>query len=297
MKLKNNLIVTLSDFAKHFDFVEFWEKRREFVRDMHPSRVYYWNQELANAYEEVVKWISCDSAADRVDDDGIKALELLVGRSFCREEILNYNGEMDFTSPIIRVQAGTELVLPQYSNEPLNEINLKYHKIEVYGYSDKPAVIKIGTRATATLYASEFIYVTENNNLFIEFMPVHIKNNRFSLNLISDDGKFTSTLIVKYLLSGGETSFKDVISFAVTDDGYFFIDSNSRLAIMNQSLLAMKFIFGKRTNAYYVKAHGNEVLVLYKDGKLISTNSKPLDNIISADFDSKCSINTIINKC
>lgn len=45
MKLNNTLIVTLPDFARHFNFAEFWEKRIQFVRDMHPQKVYYWNEE------------------------------------------------------------------------------------------------------------------------------------------------------------------------------------------------------------------------------------------------------------
>ena len=49
MKLRNTLIVTLPDFAKHFNFPEFWENRKQFVRDMHPDKVYYWNEALKNA--------------------------------------------------------------------------------------------------------------------------------------------------------------------------------------------------------------------------------------------------------
>ena len=69
MKLKNNLIVTLPDFAKHFDYNEFWENRRQFIRDMHPSKVYYWNNELINAYDNIVLWIN---GGERAEESIIK---------------------------------------------------------------------------------------------------------------------------------------------------------------------------------------------------------------------------------
>ena len=153
MKLKNNLIVTLPDFAKHFDYNEFWENRRQFIRDMHPSKVYYWNNELINAYDNIVLWINGgERAEESIIKNGIHALEILISRPIGKDEIEDHKNLPDLSSQIIRVQAGTRLDLPSYTNETFDSINLRYHKIEVYGNSNKPAVITIGTKDNITLY-------------------------------------------------------------------------------------------------------------------------------------------------
>jgi hypothetical protein len=279
MKLKNNLIVTLPDFAKHFDYNEFWENRRQFIRDMHPSKVYYWNNEQRNAYDNIVLWINGgESAEDSIIKNGIRALEILISRPIGKDEIEDHKSLPDLSSQIIRVQAGTKLDLPSYTNETFDSINLSYHKIEVYGNSNKPAVITIGTKDSITLYATEFTYVTEVENLFIEFLPTHIQNNLYDLNLIPEEGNFFSSLNVKSPFSGRPTSYKDIISFAVTDDGYIFIDSYGKPIIMSKQIMQQKLKFGNNKEAFYVKAKGTEVVILYKDGTIISTSGNNTTN-------------------
>lgn len=279
MKLKNNLIVTLSDFAKYFDYNEFWENGRQFVRDMHPSKVYYWNNELLKAYNGIVLWINeGESAEESIIKSGIHALEVLINRPIRKEEIEDYKSQPDLLNPIIRVQAGTKLELPHYANEILDVINLRCHKIEVYGHSNKPAIIKIGSQNSITLYATEFTYVTEIENLFVEFLPTHIQNNIYDLSLISEEGAFFSTLNVKTLFSGKQTSYKDVISFAVTDDGYIFIDSQGKPIIMSNSINELKFMLRYGGNAFYVKAKETKAVILYQDGTLKSTSGDNITN-------------------
>lgn len=273
MKLKNNLIVTLLDFAKYFDYNEFWENRRQFVRDMHPSKVYYWNNELLKAYDDIVLWVNGgENVEETIIKSGISALETLIHRHIEKKEIGDYKNQPDLSSPIIRVQAGTRLNLPSYTNETFDTINLRYHKIEVYGYSNKPAVITIGTKDSITLYATEFTYVTENENLFVEFLPTHIQNNIYDLSLISEEGDFLSTLNVRALFSGNQTLYKDVISFAVTDDGFIFIDSHGKPIIMSNSINELKFMFRYNEKAFYVKAKGKQAVIIFKDGTIKSTS-------------------------
>lgn len=291
MKLKNNLIVTLPDFAKHFDYNEFWENRRQFIRDMHPSKVYYWNNELLNAYDNIVLWINGgESVEGSIIKNGIHALEILINRPIRKDEIDNHKNLPDLSSQIIRVQAGTRLDLPSYTNETFDNINLRYHKIEVYGISNKPAVITIGTDSI-TLYATEFAYVTEVENLFIEFLPTHIQNNIYDLSLVSEEGNFLSLLNVRTISSGKQTEYKEVISFAVTDDGYIFIDTHGKPRIMSNLIMPLKFILGHNEEAFYVKAKEKEAMILYKDGILKSTRMEPNNKVISASFDAECNIN------
>lgn len=286
MKLKNNLIVTLPDFAKHFDYNEFWENRRQFIRDMHPSKVYYWNNEQRNAYDNIVLWINGgESAEDSIIKNGIRALEILISRPIGKDEIEDHKSLPDLSNQIIRVQAGTRLDLPFYTNETFDSINLRYHKIEVYGNSNKPAIITIGSKDSITLYATEFTYVTEVENLFIEFLPTHIQNNIYDLSLVSEEGNFLSSLNVRNLFSAKQISYKDVISFALTDDGYIFIDSQGKPIIMSNSINELKFMLKYCGNAFYVKANEKYALILYKDGTLKSTYGNNTNNkVLYADI-------------
>lgn len=285
MKLKNNLIVTLPDFAKHFDYTEFWENRRQFVRDMHPSKVYYWNNELLNAYKNIALWINeGESAEESTRNNGIHALEILINRTIEKNEIEDHKSIPDLSSQIIRVQAGTRLDLPSYTNETFNTINLRYHKIEVYGNSNRPASITIGAKDSITLRATEFAYVTEVENLFIEFLPRHLQNNLYDLSLISDEGNFFSSLNVRNLFSARQISLKDVISFALTDDGYIYIDSQGNPIIMSESINALRFLLEHNGKAFYVKAKENHAIILYQDGTLKSTSGNNINNVVYADL-------------
>lgn len=279
MKLRNNLIVTLPDFAKHFDYNEFWENRRQFIRDMHPSKVYYWDEKRRNAYDDIVLWINGgESVEESIIESGIRALEVLIDRPIGQGEIEDHNSLPDLSSHIIRVQAGTRLDLPSYTNETFDNIKLCYHKIEVHGQSDKPAVITIGIRDRITLYATEFVYVTEVENLFIEFLPRHIQNSVYNLSLVSEEGNFFSSLNGRSLFSAEPISFKDVISFALTDDGYIFIDSHGKPIIMSNSIYQLKYMLKYNGNAFYVKANENHAVILYQDGTLKSTSGNIITN-------------------
>ena len=279
MKLKNNLIVTLPDFAKHFDYNEFWENRRQFIRDMHPSKVYYWDNKLRNAYDDIVLWINGgENAEESIIKNGIHALEILINRPIGKNEIEDHKSLPDLSSQIIRVQAGTRLDLPSYANETFDNIKLRYHKIEVHGQSDKPAVITIGIRDRITLYATEFVYVTEVEDLFIEFLPTHLQNSVYNLSLVSEEGNFFSSLNGRSLFSAEPISFKDVISFALTDDGYIFIDSHGKPIIMSNSIYQLKYMLKYNGNAFYVKANENHAVILYQDGTLKSTSGNIITN-------------------
>ena len=275
MKLQNSLIVTLPDFAKHFDYVEFWENREQFVRDIHPDKVYYWDEELKKAYATLADWIWKSAGDDTrflVNAVGIRALELLIGREIDESEINRVAGKADLTAPIIRVQAGTTLSLPGYiQGSVCGEINLCYHKIEVCGHSEKSAVIKIGETFHQELHAGDFVYVTETNGFFIEFLPVYLRNEIYNMNLTAQEGVFAPTLQVRALFSGRQMTYENVVSFALAEDGYIFINPSNKPVIMSNRIAALRFMLEHDGEAFYVKARGSDAVVLYKDGTLRST--------------------------
>lgn len=286
MKFGNYLIVTLPDFARYFTLQDFWENRKQFVRDMHPDKVYYWNKALEQAYFDVVAWIANEGpVSDSVKSTGIKALEKLTGREIDKNQFLEFETSLDFVSPVICVQAGQSVDLPEYKSGTKRTINLRWSKIEVHGKSVLPSVIRIGKRSV-TLHTGEFVYATALDNQFIEFMPIHLQNTKCDMSLVSQDGESESDMIVRDLLSGWERTYKGVKTFAVVEDGYIYVDAKGQLMIMgNMDILNYKSFLRHSSDIHYVKACGKEVIVLYRDGTLKSTmSSVDIHNVISAEI-------------
>ena len=132
-------------------------------------------------------------------------------------------------------------------------------------------MIKIGDSSSRELHAGDFVYVTETNGFFIEFLPVHLHNEIYNLNLMAQEGVFAPTLQVRALFSGRLVAYENVVSFALTEDGYLFINSSNKPVIMSNRIAAMRFMLECDGEAFYVKARGSDVVVLYKDGTLRST--------------------------
>lgn len=287
MKLGNYLIVSLPDFARHFTAAAFWENRKQFVRDMHPDKVYYWNEDLKQAYFDVARWIKGGNAASGAERKaGIEALERLAGQTVGIEQFNGFDDAIDFSSPIISVRAGRSLSLPEYVPGTSQSVNLRLHKIEVYGQSFKPSVISIGGDSVI-LRAGEFVYVTALDDKFIEFLPTHLHNDKFDMYLGSDPGAFSSTLYVRNLNSDNQFVYRDVFSFALTDDGYVFVDKDNKLVIESVHIYDYMPLFNEDSNIFYVKSDRNNCIVLHRDGTLISLREKAFKyQVIRADINS-----------
>lgn len=289
MKLNNTLIVTLPDFARHFSFAEFWENRRQFVRDMHPQKVYYWSDELSQAYYAVVAWIEKGdevTAADR--QAGLKALEMLVGRSIDIKNAPSGDHPVDLSSPVICVQAGKSLALPAYKPDRKRPLSLILHKIEVHG-KHGAAMVSIGNGAARRIDAGDFVYVTAVEGCgFVEFLPKSLRNASYGLTAVSQEGEFASSLIVRTIGTMQQEEVRGVVSFALTDDGYVYVNAGRKLIVMSNIVLGIKVALVHNADALYVKSHGNDVAVLYADGILKSVEyMQGRKNTVSAGFDER----------
>lgn len=286
MKLNNHLIVTLSDFARHFDFAQFWLNRRQFVRDMGPDKVYYWSDELVEAYHIVKIWIENNQSNDKAQrEKGLNALDLLLGGTLDRSTVTLIEGcQMDMKQDIWVVQAGQSVDLPPYTGKSEGTIHLRLHKIEVSGAPSETTRISIGGKLCAILNGEEAVYVTELDGGCIELLPNHQRNAHTDLSLLSLPGGFRSTLVVRDLHSDNKLMFDGVVSFALLDDGYIYIDQHQKPVYMMTHV--PKFMLKHDGKALYVKAKGDTVMVLYEDGTLKSTTSmEPMTNIVFPKID------------
>lgn len=287
MKLGKYLIVTVSDFARHFTFQDFWENRKQFVRDMHPDKVYYWSEELKQAYFDVADWINGgDNMSEAMKHKAINSLEKLSGREIDMHQLDYSDKNFEYSSPIIHIKAGQTIDLPEYKSGVSQEVNLSYHKIEVYGKSLRPAIIRIG-KNSISLSAGEFIYVTAQNDLFIEFMPLHLQNDKYDMYLGADVGIFLPILYVRDLETDNLFIYKNVVSFALTMDGYVYVDENKKLVVESIQVYNYRASFDEGKDIFYVKSNMKDCIILHNDGMLENLRTGDIEyRIISVAIDS-----------
>lgn len=287
MKLNNILIATLPDFVRNFTFESFWENRFQFVRDMHPDKIYYWSEDLKSEYFKVSKWISMGENATKEDiKAGIESLGRLVGQKI--ENPRKSDEEICLDSQIIRIPAGKELTLPEFNPKGFcGEIELELHKIEAYGNAKSKAKLRIGERQNIELEPGGFVYVTSINGAFIEFLQMtHLQNDVYDLTLIPKDGSFTSKLLVKSRLSGQQRVYENVLSFALTADGYIYVNGDNKLIVMSREINESGRLPKSEGKSLYVKAHKNVAIVLYKNGEIRSTEDVGMiKHVYSAGID------------
>lgn len=296
MKLDNTLIVTLPDFARHFSFAEFWENRRQFVRDMNPKRVYYWNEELAEAYYLVAKWIEKGEAATADDRKaGCKALSFLVGKNIDAGAATMSGDRYDYSTDVIKISTGKSLKLPQYAKKGGNPVSLALHKIEAHGKSGTASMVSIGKAKALRLMAGDFVYVSAVKGIgFVEFLPKSMRNNEYELNMVLQNGDLQSTLIVRNLRTMQQEQINGVVSCAMTGDGYVYVSADGKLIMMSNQMLGLKAFLKHDAPALYVKSHADDVAVLYADGVLKSTRClEGKKNVVSAGFDERGTLHFI----
>ena len=236
MKLNNILIVTLSDFARHFTFPAFWTNRQQFVRDLCPEKVYYLNHEQEQAYAEISKWIQ-EGEADADSDKTLlcNALEELLGYEIDRKAVEAFFHPTAIDSDIIIVNAPATFDLPKFKKTSNASFTIKLRKLQIEGNMDQEAEIRIGGEFVAKLKSGEVAYVTEIEGKYIEVLPNHINNDRYDASLVSANGEFYSTLVIHDKKNASKFSWDGVISFALVDDGYLFVDKQDSLIVMSES--------------------------------------------------------------
>lgn len=277
MKLKNHLIVTLPDFVRYFDFTEFWLNRRQFIRDMNPDKVYYYDEKLVQAFNAVKLWIEQDDDADNeaIIQEGIAALSLLADQEMDVTDLKKTKGDdVDLSQDVITIQAGQTLSLPKLEDQRQEPINLRLHKIEVQGKSSNPAKILIGGQVVGTLREDEAVYVSEMNGGCIELLPNRLRNETWELSLLNREREFLSSLIVRNLEMGTQYSLIDcVTSFALLEDGFIYVDKNRRPVSKSKiyKVIKPKLVLKDKPVLYVKSDNDYRALMLYADGELRSS--------------------------
>ena len=203
MILNGVIILTLVDFRREFSLEDFWHARKQFVRDMHPDKIYYWNDEDKKAYGEVCKWIGLESFDSIQRASGLKSLSILAGQDISDSDFARMLGIVDYTQDIIEVR-NADLKLPgKYMTEEeaiaysqTKNKKERLHKIEVSDAGGVSVNVFIGGCEVYILPYGECVYVTEIDGYFLRVLPSKIEKGNIKLYLKNIKGEFTSILCV-----------------------------------------------------------------------------------------------------
>lgn len=225
MKLNNVIILTISDFRRHFNFLAFWNSRLSFVRDMDPDQVFYFDEDDKKNYERIAQWIKAEqdgSSTPSIRQTGLTALSRFAKCNVTEKDWKKAVGMLDFSADIIVVEGGGMLKLPGHNmtEEEASEFaknagcKERLHKIEVDGDKSTAASIFIGGKEMLQLKGGECVYATEIGNGFLRILPNHLSKGPYTLRLENISGSFESFLIEEYYLLGrNETRHKGVTQF------------------------------------------------------------------------------------
>jgi len=277
MRYGKYLIVTLPDFRRHFDFRQFLKNRREFVRDMHPDKVYYWgDSRLMDAYHVISRWIVSNP---RIDSDNIpgyilETLKYLVGKDFRAEATGNSQmRNVNFADDIINLSAGQDLLLPVYDdfpNEDKPAINL--HRIAVEGEDDDASsVVRIGEE-WREVHCGDALYVTECGGRFIDFSSNHAENEFLTGRLIEIPGRFGSLLVIADKAGVSKLEIDGVLGFVLSGKGYIYVNESGKLISIDNDI-PMMLLRMKELQAVQIKSEPETVKVLYSNGVCRASDS------------------------
>ena len=159
----------------------------------------------------------------------------------------------------------------------------------IRGYAVEKLLISSGHKMKNISCFIQILVHTPPFLKYIEVLPNHINNDRYDASLVSANGEFYSTLVIHDKKNASKFSWDGVISFALVDDGYLFVDKQDSLIVMSES--TPRFLLKSEGKVVYVKSFNDKVLALYEDGNLKSTISmQKISNVISANFNSDGSI-------
>lgn len=285
MKLNGHIIITLPDFARHFSLNEFWENRFAFVRDLHPDKVYYWNERLVDAYERICDWIVAEAenrATEHVRECAISGLQMLTGAELDPSDLCLCNNKQDVEelSDIMTTNAPGSLALPGYDvSSDDGSASVRLYKIEVCGPVGQKSDVFIGNNHGGTYESGEVVYVTARNGRFIEVLPNYASNEFYDAGLIDNGGKYRSILTVKDKRTGESVKIRDVIAFALVGEGYVYIDFRDTV-VYNNVNVPFAFVDNVECKAVALSYRNGVLKVLYEDGTVSSSDSFKLEDSV-----------------
>ena len=226
MKYNGTIILTLTDFRRHFNFPSFWNSRMSFVRDMGPDSIFYMSDSDKSRFNEIALWIKAEQegkSSDNMRKNGLKALSVFAGCNVTEKDYNRAIGMLDFSTDIIVVSGEdqlnlpgtvlTEKDIPQYVVSTGKKERL--HKVEVESDTERIVTVFIGGTAVAHLKPQECLYVTEIDGHFLRALPNRLRFGPYMLSLENIPGKFESTLLEEYYAMGcTEIRHNDVTQFS-----------------------------------------------------------------------------------
>lgn len=277
MKLGKYLIVSLVDFRRYFSWKEFFANKIQFVQDMNPEKIYYWNNEQKKAYAIICEWINTNKSNNisNIPEEILTEFRTLLGENFKYPDIQGRE-EYDLHQEIINLRRNDDIDLPRMSEEDAVNINedlcIKLHKIKANNDTKGKSSVSIGGELKCELEAGEIVYVTELNGKFIDIIDTQAENEFLFGILIDSPNEFGSILVITDKRTGIKQMVNNVISFTLVDNGYIYITTKGKLISIDNDC-PMLYLRDKVQTPIQIKRTMNVIKVLYQNGFCRSSNS------------------------
>lgn len=194
---------------------DFWDQRDCFNKDLSPTNVYYWDEEILGGYQEVSSFI------DLFDDNKGFSGEEIEHFTFALGQFLGVELDRSIMEDVIQSsQLDTEPLIISVNKPVLDLSKIKIptkitclRKIE--NRSNAPCVIKLYS-AEHLVPAGQCIYAVASNGRFVLILPRELECNYYKLSLINHPGVFASELKKTGKAIGyTDEVFNNIVSFAI----------------------------------------------------------------------------------
>ena len=220
---------------------------------------------------------------------GILALYELIRKRIEPEEVSEAFKEIDYSLDVLQFPSGCNRTLPAVK-APITEINITLKKILITGSQSNQTTLRVGDDISGKedYESEECAWATFIGNECIEILPNKGGdfNTNFTITLMNNSENQNITYIRIYNDFHETYEYvSNVKSFAVSQDSFYYIDSNGKIA-GSYNLKSADYLIERGEKPVYVKCSDSAVLVLFANGKLRSTiQDFNQENVIKAYFD------------
>lgn len=242
---------------------DFWAQRNRFTKDLSPTNVYYWDDEIIEGYKKI------SSLINLFDENNGFSTEEIEHFTHVLEQFLGVDLDRSILKNVIQSsrQSGSMIIQVNRSLFDLSTLKIStpktcLRKIEVNGNSQ--SVIRLFD-VEYTVPAGQCIYAVATNGRFVLILPRELECECYKLSLINHPGSFASSLQKQGLLAGyTDQVFDNIVSFAI-------IKGNKMIRVYNDGELmgdgASKLVVHGYPAIYTTSdKNNNNGIVLYKRG-------------------------------
>lgn len=200
-------------------FTDFWEHRNDFEQDMSPEKVFYWDEKIKQAYQDISSFIGKFKEYKVLPSD--EEIRLLQQSFLSFADIDDKKLTKEIINSVIETDNAERMIF--LTNSPV----LDLEQLKVFSKTTCVKKIEVGQQSACIIKlsgleyevpAGQCVYAVAKGRRFVLVLPREISCHDYRLNLINIPGQFASILHKEPLINGIQEEFENVISFSIIDN-------------------------------------------------------------------------------